>query len=168
VKAAAASLYSGGADTTPSTLSSFILAMTLHPAVQERAQAELDAVIGGSWARFPTFADRPNLPYINAIVLELLRWNPAVPLGLPHRVTQDDVYRGYRIPKGTIVWPNIWSMLHDESAFPNPSAFLPERYLREDGTMKDLDKIEDPAIIGFGFGQSAPACILRSTPFSSL
>ncbi|EMD34724.1 hypothetical protein CERSUDRAFT_116918 [Gelatoporia subvermispora B] len=160
IKAAAASLYSGGADTTPSTLSSFILAMTLHPAVQERAQAELDAVIGQDWTRLPTFADQPNLPYVNAVVLELLRWNPAVPLGLPHRLTQADVYRGFVLPEGTIVWPNIWSMLHDKSAFPNPSAFLPDRYLQDDGTLKDLDKAEDPAVIGFGFGRRCPGMYL--------
>ncbi|OCH91269.1 cytochrome P450, partial [Obba rivulosa] len=153
IKAAAASLYSGGADTTPSTLSSFILAMALHPATQARAQAELDAVLGSSWIRLPTFADRLSLPYVNAIVLELLRWNPAVPLGLPHKLSQDDIYRNCLLPKGTIVWPNIWSMLHDETKFPNPSAFLPERYLLADGRLKTLDKAEDPVVIGFGFGR---------------
>ena len=56
--------------------------MCLHPEVQAKAQAEVDSVLGLDWHRLPTFCDRSELPYVNAIVLELLRWNPAVPLGM--------------------------------------------------------------------------------------
>ncbi|KAJ3491204.1 hypothetical protein NLI96_g879 [Meripilus lineatus] len=108
VKAAAASLYSGGADTTPSSLSSFVLAITLNPSIQRRAQLELDTVLGKGFQRLPAFSDRANLPYVNAIVLEVLRWNPAVPLGLAHKLAQDDIYEGYHLRKGTVVWANIW------------------------------------------------------------
>ncbi|KAH9849043.1 cytochrome P450 [Lenzites betulinus] len=153
IKAAAASLYSGGADTTPSSMTALILAMTLWPAVQERAQKELDAVIGTFWTRLPTVADRARLPFVNAVVLEVLRWNPAVPLGLAHRLTQDDAYRGWYIQKGTVVWANIWSMLQDPAVFPEPTEFRPERYLGEDGSLKVLERHEDPSIIGFGFGR---------------
>ncbi|KAI0824885.1 cytochrome P450 [Trametes gibbosa] len=153
IKAAAASLYSGGADTTPSSMTALILAMTLWPAVQARAQKELDAVVGPSWTRLPTFADRARLPYINSVILEVLRWNPAVPLGLAHRLTQDDVYRGWYIPKGTIVWANIWSMLQDPAVFPEPKQFRPERYLNTDGSLRVLERHEDPSVIGFGFGR---------------
>ncbi|KAI0701989.1 cytochrome P450 [Cytidiella melzeri] len=152
IKAAAASLYSGGADTTPSSLASFILAMCLYPAIQTRAHAELDSVIGSEWQRLPTFADRPNLPYINAVVLEILRWNPAVPLGLAHQLTQDDVYRGWRLKKGTVVWANIWTMLHSDDAFQNASQFRPERFLNDQGKPCQLSKETDPAT-GFGFGR---------------
>lgn len=55
--------------------------MTLYPEIQSRAQAEIESVVGTNGGRLPTFSDRPNLPYVEAIVLELLRWNPAVPLG---------------------------------------------------------------------------------------
>ncbi|KAI0747137.1 cytochrome P450 [Daedaleopsis nitida] len=153
IKAAAASLYSGGADTTPSSMTAFILAMTLWPDIQARAQAELDSVLGPSCTRLPTFSDRARLPYVNAIVLEVLRWNPAVPLGLAHRVTQDDAYRGYSIPKGTVVWANIWSLLHDPAVFPEPDRFRPERYLTDGGMLRELERHEDPAVIGFGFGR---------------
>ena len=57
--------------------------MTLHSEIQARAQTEIDSVLGRDWRRLPSFDDRPNLPYVNAIALELLRWNPAVPLGTP-------------------------------------------------------------------------------------
>ncbi|PSR74371.1 hypothetical protein PHLCEN_2v9879 [Hermanssonia centrifuga] len=73
--------------------------------------------------------------------------------GLAHRLTQGDVYRGYYFPKGTIVWANIWSMLHDEKVYPEPSQFRPERYLDSRGALRTLDRMEDPAVIGFGFGR---------------
>ncbi len=63
-----------------STLLSVILAFVLYPEVQAKAQAELDAVVGPT--RLPNFDDRPQLPYINAILLEVLRWNPVVPMGV--------------------------------------------------------------------------------------
>ena len=66
---------------TLSTVQSFVLAMASFPEVLEKAQAELDSVVGKTWPRLPSFSDRPHLPYIEAIVLEILRWNPAVPLG---------------------------------------------------------------------------------------
>ena len=60
-------------------MQSFFLAMVLHPDIQRRAQAELDALTGCS--RLPTYADRQGLVYVNAIVKEVMRWNPVVPGG---------------------------------------------------------------------------------------
>lgn len=80
--------------------------MTLYPEVQRKAQLELDAVLGS--VRLPTHADREHLPYLNALVLETLRWHPVGPLGVPHRLLQDDVYEGYHLPRGTLVIANIW------------------------------------------------------------
>ena len=53
--------------------------MVLFPEVQKKAQAEIDTVVGSG--RLPTFADQPHLPYVNAVVTEVLRWNSVVPLG---------------------------------------------------------------------------------------
>jgi cytochrome P450 len=64
-------MFSGGADTSVSSISTFILQMTLHPDIQAKAHAELDCVIGKH--TLPTFADEPSLPYIGAIVKEVLR-----------------------------------------------------------------------------------------------
>lgn len=66
---------------TVSSLHSFFLAMTIYQDVQRRARAELDAVVGPD--RLPTLEDRPNLPYLNALVTEVLRWIPVGPLGKP-------------------------------------------------------------------------------------
>ncbi|KIP11879.1 hypothetical protein PHLGIDRAFT_124541 [Phlebiopsis gigantea 11061_1 CR5-6] len=147
IKWSAASIYSGGADTTVSAIYSFFLAMTLYPDVQKRAQAEIDSVVGHD--RLPSFDDRPNLPYIEALVKEVLRWNPVGPLGLPHRLIRDDIYEGFVIPKGSIVMANIWKMLHDPSIYFNPSQFDPSRFLPDAGTAIP----PDPREICFGFGR---------------
>lgn len=92
-----------------SSAQSFFLAMAMHPEVQSKAQAELDAVIGPH--RLPCYADRGSLPYIDALMKESLRWQPVLPLGVAHRSTTDDEYRGWFIPKGTLVIPNAWYVL---------------------------------------------------------
>ena len=74
-----------------------MLAMVLHPDVQSRALAEINAVCGDN---APNFDHRSSLPYIDAICREVLRWHPITPLGLPHMTSRDDVYAGYLIPKG--------------------------------------------------------------------
>ena len=60
--------------------------------------------------RLPTFADRDALalPYVNAVVKELLRWHNAAPLGVAHCSVADDEYEGYFIPTGTTILINVW------------------------------------------------------------
>ena len=70
----------GGAHTSAALMSWWALAMLAYPDVQKRAQLELDAIVGRT--RTPTFADLPHLPYIEAMVKELLRWGTIAPLGL--------------------------------------------------------------------------------------
>ena len=83
--------------------------MSMNPAIMRRAQQEIDniALIDGG-GRLPNLADKEQLPYIVALVKEVLRWGPVVPLGIPHCAVEEDVYNGYRIPKGTIVLSNMW------------------------------------------------------------
>ncbi len=69
------------------------------------AQAELDRVCGD---RLPELSDMPNLPYIRGCMKESLRWMPTAKLGVPHSVTRDDEYLGYKIPKGAEVILNVW------------------------------------------------------------
>ncbi|KAF7799349.1 hypothetical protein EIP86_010581 [Pleurotus ostreatoroseus] len=82
-----------------------IMAMALHPEYQKRAQEEIDRVVGED--RLPTISDRIQLPYVNAVIKETMRWHPALPLSIARCTTKDDVYEGYFIPKGTIVVPNV-------------------------------------------------------------
>ena len=81
--------------------------MSLYPDVQKKAQAELDAKIGSN--RLPDLNDRDALVYVNAVVKEVLRWFNVAPLGISHRTEEDDEFRGYFIPAGTLITPNIWS-----------------------------------------------------------
>ena len=80
--------------------------MSLHPDILAKAHAELDAVIGPD--RLPTLEDRPDLPYVEALMTECLRYGPPVPNGFPHVATSDNIYEGYLIKKGTMIMPNLW------------------------------------------------------------
>lgn len=80
--------------------------MTLYPRVQQKAQAEIERVVGDS--RLPDFSDLNDLPYLSAIIKELLRWNAPTPLGTSHSVSEDDVYEGWFIPAGTMFLENMW------------------------------------------------------------
>ena len=80
--------------------------MALNPHVVKRAQEELDRVVGNE--RLPELSDRENLPYISALLKELLRWACPTPFGVPKRIMEDDVYKGYRIPAGANIIENIW------------------------------------------------------------
>ncbi|KAK0469623.1 cytochrome P450 [Desarmillaria tabescens] len=137
--------FAAGADTTVSAVLSVMLAFLLYPEVQAKAQAEMDAVVGHT--RLPNFDDREQLPYLNAVVLEALRWNPVVPLGAAHRSVKEDIYRGYYIPAGTTVVGNVWAILHDEKDYPNPLVFDPDRFIPGDGREPQP---EPTAAFGFG------------------
>ncbi|KEP48556.1 cytochrome P450 family protein [Rhizoctonia solani 123E] len=126
-KQAAITLIGGSIETTMSTLMMFILAMVLHPEVQEKAQQELDSVIGNG--RLPTFEDQANLGCIERIIQELLRWYPVAAFGVPHTCFEDDTYKGYHIPKGAIVVGNVWAMTRDKTVYKNPDVFDPDRFL---------------------------------------
>jgi len=79
--------------------------MARYPDVQRRAQADVDNVAPN---RLPTLDDYDSLPYIRAMIKEIIRWAPVAPLGLNHAVLEDDVYENYFIPKGTRIIANIW------------------------------------------------------------
>ncbi|KAM5376056.1 hypothetical protein ACJA88_007167 [Fusarium oxysporum] len=146
-KWSALSLYAAGADTTVSSISLFFLAMILYPDVQKKAQEEIDGVIGNE--RLPDCSDRQSLPYVNAIVNEVLRWHPVAPMGLPHTSTVDDVFEGYFVPKDALIMPNIWYFAHDPEVHHEPMRFNPERFLSTDGNQPE----QDPHMYTFGFGR---------------
>jgi len=121
--------------------------MVCYPEVQKKAQAELDEVLNG---RLPEHSDLPSLPYLSALVKEIYRWKPVIPLGVPHQSTSDDLYNDYHIPANSIVIANQWAMLNDEQVYPEPHEFKPERFLKNG----KLDRsVRDPMDIAFGFGR---------------
>ncbi|KAJ7484014.1 cytochrome P450 [Mycena galericulata] len=149
----AATLYAGGAETTSAVLAWFLFAMISFPKVQKRAQAELDAVVGRS--RMPTFEDYNNLPYLRALIKETLRWTPVDPIGLPHRLMQDDHYEGRLIPKGSIIIANVWSLNRDRDIYgPDAHLFEPARHLDKDGQLTVVvTETKDEGHHSFGFGR---------------
>ncbi|KAI0066945.1 cytochrome P450 [Artomyces pyxidatus] len=148
-----ATLYSAGADTTSTVMAWWTLAMLAYPETQKRAQAEIDAVVGRE--RIPTFADMPHLPYVRAMVKEALRWRPVGPVGLPHRVMEDDWYEGMFIPAGTICIGNVWALNRDpESYGADAEHFNPARFLNEKGELTSGPaETKDEGHHTYGFGR---------------
>ncbi|ESK94724.1 cytochrome p450 [Moniliophthora roreri MCA 2997] len=143
-----AAIYAAGADTTVSALGTFILAMVLNPEIQKKGQAAVDEVTGGS--RLPDFSDHHSIPYVDAMVKEVLRWKPVTPLAVPHLSTSDDEYKGYFIPKGSVVIGNSWAMLYDESLYgPRTDQYNPDRFMKDGELNPDIKHPE----MAFGFGR---------------
>ncbi|EMD35959.1 hypothetical protein CERSUDRAFT_115906 [Gelatoporia subvermispora B] len=138
-------MFGAGSETTYATILTLVMAMALFPEKQKLAQVELDRVLGSE--RLPTIQDRERLPYVDAVVKEAMRWQPAVHMGVPRRSAEDDVYNGFFVPKGTTLIPNVWAIAYAPNSRYDPEAFIPERYLdpKEDTV--------DPSLWAFGFGR---------------
>ncbi|KAF9506387.1 hypothetical protein BS47DRAFT_1352807 [Hydnum rufescens UP504] len=144
----AASMYGGGAETTLGLLHAFVLAMVLHPDVQRKAQHEIERVVGSG--RLPGIQDRGSLPYVENLIREVIRWWSLASFTLGHRVMEDDEYKGYFIPKETIVLPCLWCISRDEEMYPEPETFRPERF---DEVGPDGQLPLDPLKFSFGMGR---------------
>jgi cytochrome P450 len=159
-------ISAAGAETTSAVMAWWTLAILAYPETQERAQAELDAVVGRT--RLPTFADYPHLPYIRAMVKEALRWRPVDPVGLPHRSIEDDWYEGMFIPKGTVCIANVWHLNRDPEIYGEDAAhFNPARHLDANGEIAPgpLDTKEEGHVT-YGFGRRL--CVGRHVANNSL
>ncbi|KAK6832907.1 cytochrome P450 oxidoreductase [Apiospora arundinis] len=125
-----AMLIGAGADTTSSVLQSFFKVMAMNLDAQHAAQKEIDHVVGTS--RLPSWDDEPNLPYLRSLIKEVHRWAPIGSLGIPHATSDDDTHLDCRVPKGTIVFPNLTALSRDPAVYANPDTFRPERFLQDD------------------------------------
>merc|ERR1711998_828170 len=123
-------VLAGGIDTTATTMEWLMYIMCNYPETQRKCQEELDRVVGKD--RLPTFKDRPNLPYLNAVLLELLRWKHFAPFGLPHMSLKDTEVLGYKIPAGAQVFIDFSAISLDPKAWKNPEQWRPERFLEEE------------------------------------
>ncbi|GJC89751.1 fumitremorgin C synthase [Colletotrichum liriopes] len=129
-------------ETSVSILCWFVVAMITYPHMMHKAQATLDQVVGRE--RLPVYADRAQLPYIDAMIEEVMRWRPILPAGMDHAAAEEDEYMGYQIPKGAIVVASQWAITRDKNVFGADSDdFRPERWLERD----DLPKTS------FGYGR---------------
>jgi cytochrome P450 len=156
----------GGADTSSAMMAWWPLAILVYPETQARAHAEIDAVVGRT--RLPTFADYPHLPYVRAMLKEILRWRPVGPLGVPHRLAEDDWYNGMFIPKGTVCIPDIWHMNRDPEVYgENAAHFDPARHLDATGEIASgAHGAKEEGHVSYGFGRRV--CLGRHMADNSL
>uniref|UniRef100_A0A3Q1I7A9 Cytochrome P450, family 2, subfamily X, polypeptide 9 n=1 Tax=Anabas testudineus TaxID=64144 RepID=A0A3Q1I7A9_ANATE len=124
-------LHFAGTDTTSNTLLTGFLYLMTNPHIQERCQQEIDRVLVGKDR--VGFDDRHNMPYMQAVTHEVQRIANTVPLSVFHCTTKDTELMGYSIPKGTIVIPNLTSVLNEEGQWKFPHEFNPENFLNDQG-----------------------------------
>ncbi|TFK54098.1 cytochrome P450 [Heliocybe sulcata] len=144
----AGTAFEAGAGTTSGEVLWFLAAAVLYPETVKIARSEMDAILHD---RAPMLQDLESLPYCTGLVKEVLRWGPAVPAGIPHRLDRDDTYQDYRITEGTTVIANIWAMHHDEETYDNPKVFEPRRWTGQESGLNRASLLEGH--FGFGFGR---------------
>ncbi|KAM9770679.1 cytochrome P450 2U1 [Menidia menidia] len=138
-------LFIAGTDTTTNSVLWVLLYMVLHPDVQDKVQAEIDQVVGRH--QVPSMTDKGHLPFTEATIMEVQRLTVVVPMAIPHMVSDTREFRGYTIPKGTVVIPNLWSVHRDPTVWEDPDTFNPARFLDDKGKLLRKD-----CFMPFGIG----------------
>ena len=135
-----------------------IIALAAHPDAQRRAQAEIDSIFGRD-RPLPEHIDLGKLPYVNACVLESQRWRPlgaypVGPFGVPRKTVVDVEVLGYRIPKGSSVLINQWTIAHDPEFYEKPERYYPDRFFRDSvGAKEGVRQEGRKAVYTFGAGR---------------
>lgn len=133
-----------GSDTSRVAILQMMAGAACYPEWAAKARAMIDDVCGHNAERLPVLADKPQLPYLTAVMKETLRWRPFLQTGVPHTSTEDIEYRGYKFPAGTEFTFNEYAIHLTDPAYTDPERFEPERFMNE-----DLDK---PAKGHWAFG----------------
>ena len=139
----AISILSAGGDNPRMAMNCFVTAALCFPEVLRKAREEVDIVCSHA-ARLPGIDDISSIPYLCALVKEVVRWRPSVPLIPQHQPTQNLEFEGYLFPAGTEFLINGISLSKD---FEEPQAFRPERWL--DGNEGNMT----PGLWHFGGGR---------------
>ncbi|GAB6023744.1 hypothetical protein CHUAL_008500 [Chamberlinius hualienensis] len=142
-------LTNAGTDTSASTLAWTAMYMAKYPKIQRKVQDEIDSVIG---QREPSYNDRNNTPYVEAIINEIHRIVSLVPVSVPHRVMHDTTLCGYNIPKDTMVLPNLRAVHYDQKLWGDPENFRPERFIGSNG-----ECLKPEYLLPFSIGKRACA-----------
>jgi cytochrome P450 len=141
-------LFLAGHETTALTLSWTWYLLGRNPAAATRLHEELDGVLGG---REPGVADLERLPYLNAVISEVLRMYPPAYIMARTSIAPSSI-GGYEFPTGSTIMFSQWLMHRDPRYYDDPDAFRPERWL--DGLADRL-----PAGAYFPFGDGPRRCI---------
>ncbi|KAK3091177.1 hypothetical protein FSP39_017737 [Pinctada imbricata] len=138
--------FVAGYESTVQTLRWIFLILIHNPDVQIKMRNEIESRIGNS--RKPSWSQKDQLPYCEAVITECLRYKGVGPTTLPHGVEYDVYWNGYRIPQGAVVLANLRSVAYNSDTFPEPNKFDPGRFLDDEGNLKGQN-----LIMPFGIGR---------------
>jgi cytochrome P450 len=132
-------LLSSGRETTATTIQWAVLFLVNHPEVQENIRIERTENTSEDCS--PQLSEKSHFPYCEAVMTESQRLGNILPMSLRNTASDDVKVEGYRIPKGALVIPNLDSIMHDETIFPDSYKFDPTRFLNEEGNFHGLENI---------------------------
>lgn len=124
-------IFFAGHETTANALTWATVLLTLHPQEWERLRDEVDSVLGG---RAPEIEDVPRLGRTGMILRETVRLYPPAWM-IVREAAEDDVIRGYAIPRGTAVLVSPFAMHRHPSLWPEPHRFDPDRFAGDPSTV---------------------------------
>ncbi|KAF8023194.1 LOW QUALITY PROTEIN: hypothetical protein BT93_F0638 [Corymbia citriodora subsp. variegata] len=127
-------LLAAGTDTSAATMEWAMSAMLNHPEIMKKARAEIDQVMGHD--RLVGKSDLPKLPYLHCVMNETMRMYPVGPLLVPHESAEECRVGGYRVPGGTMLLINLFSIQNDPKYWPDAAKFKAERFEGMEG-MRD-------------------------------
>ena len=130
-------MFVAGTDTTFIALDWGMTELITHPNAMKRAQSEIRRVVGDR--RNVTDSDVLEMPYLKAVVKEVLRLHPPVPVSTPRETIEDVRIEGYDIPAKTRVFVNVWAIGRDPESWKDPETFEPERFLESEVDYKGLN-----------------------------
>ncbi|CAN6441513.1 unnamed protein product [Victoria cruziana] len=133
IKGILADMIVGGTDTSSTTVEWAMTELLKNPDIMRKAQHEIEEIVGRD--QQVEESHLTNLPYVRAVIKEILRLHPILPFLVPHSPASPSKLAGFDIPVGTSVMINVWGMHRDPKYWENPSVFDPERFLRQ----PDLD-----------------------------
>ncbi|CAN8253965.1 unnamed protein product [Cochlearia groenlandica] len=141
-----------GTDTVAVLIEWILARMVLHPEIQSTVHDELDQIVGRS--RAVEESDVASLPYLTAVVKEVLRLHPPGPLLSWARLAiTDTIIDGHLVPAGTTAMVNMWAISHDPHVWENPLEFKPERFVAKGSEVEFSVLGSDLRLAPFGSGR---------------